>query len=278
MTACEVAFSVYKNKSRKSAPYVRRSFLKIDNQSYRLNHLILRIPARPNSYIYLTLQASEYHLSFISDPNLKRGEITITDRTVNIAFSRIIPLMQPEGTLGIDLNERNLTWSDTNGKSSQEDTSRVVELKERYKEVRSKIGRNTRCDKRIAKHLHGKYGKRERNRTIQELHRVSKIVVEHAKSGKLAIVLENLKGIRKLYRKGNGQGTLFRERMNSWLFSETQRQIEYKAAWLGVPVYHVNPRGTSRHCPDCGSLVVPLQDRKLYCTNCDKTWDRDVLA
>ncbi len=65
--------------------------------------------------------------------------------------------------------------------------------------------------------------------------------------------------------------------MNSWVFGETQRQIDYKARWVGIPDWYVNPRGSSSHCL-CGSRVVPLGDRKLYCPVCDKTWDRDDLA
>lgn len=33
LPACEVAYSVYRNKNRKSAPYIREAFLKIDNQT-----------------------------------------------------------------------------------------------------------------------------------------------------------------------------------------------------------------------------------------------------
>jgi putative transposase len=120
--------------------------------------------------------------------------------------------------------------------------------------------------------------RRQKNRTSQRFHKISKQIVRHAKESNLGIVMEDLKGIRKLYRKGNGQGRLFRGRMNSWSFYELQRQIEYKALWEGIPVTYVNPRGTSRNCPDCGSRVVPLQGRALFCTACDKTWDRDVLA
>ena len=58
--------------------------------------------------------------------------------------------------------------------------------------------------------LLAKYGKRERDRTSQALHRVTKRIVEHAKKNDYAIVMERLKGIRKLYRRGNGQGTSFR--------------------------------------------------------------------
>src|SRR2546425_12201141 len=56
LSACEVAYSVYRNKGRKSDPYIERAFLKLDNQSYSLNHLLLRIPTTPRHFVYLTLQ------------------------------------------------------------------------------------------------------------------------------------------------------------------------------------------------------------------------------
>src|SRR5438445_12130354 len=59
LSACEVAYSVYRNKGRKSDPYIERAFLKLDNQSYSLNHLLLRIPTTPRHFVYLTLQGLE---------------------------------------------------------------------------------------------------------------------------------------------------------------------------------------------------------------------------
>jgi len=51
LSACEVAYSAFKNAKRKSNPYVRRRFLKLGSHGYKLNHLILRIPTRPRNYI-----------------------------------------------------------------------------------------------------------------------------------------------------------------------------------------------------------------------------------
>ena len=278
LSACEVAYSLFRNRNLKSTPYVKKSFLKLDNQSYTLNHLILRIPTKPRRFIYLTLQGSDYHLSFIDDACLRKGSITVTERTANISFSTEDSQVKPMGFVGIDVNERNITTSDTLGNTRVYDTSEVVEIKERYKEIRAKIGRRTRQDNRVSQRLYAKYGLKEKNRTMQPLHRISKDIVRKAKENHLAIIMEDLKGIRKLYRKGNGQGKLFRGRMNSWVFHEDQRQIEYKAKWEGVLVIYLNPQGTSRNCPNCGSRVAPLRDRILFCPKCDKTWDRDVLA
>ncbi len=41
-------------------------------------------------------------------------------------------------------------------------------------------------------------------------------------------------GIRKIYRKGNGQGSRFRGRMNAWPFYRLRKFIEYKAGWEGL--------------------------------------------
>jgi hypothetical protein len=73
LSACEVAFAAYRNVDRKATPYFKRAFLKITAQSYKLDHLILRIPTTPRHYIYLTLKASDYHLSLIDDHNSGRA-------------------------------------------------------------------------------------------------------------------------------------------------------------------------------------------------------------
>ena len=278
LTACEVAYAAFKNKNRKSDPYVRRAFMKIDNQSYALTHVLLRIPYKPRQFVFLTLQGSDFHTDFIDDPDLRKGEITITPQFVNISLSKEKSEFEPLGHMGIDVNERNVTAFDTGGSSKAYDTSEVAEIKARYREARARIGKRTRQDQKVSQKLYAKYGRRERNRTVKRIHLVSKAIVSEAKEQKFGIVLEKLKGIRKMYHKGNCQGNSFRERMNSWPFYEFQRQVRYKAAWLGVPVLYVNPRGTSQNCPECGSRVVNLQERKLFCQQCDRIWDSDVLA
>lgn len=60
LSACEVAYSVYRNKRRKAVPYIDKAFLELDNQSYTLDHLLLRIPTTPRQFIFLTLQGSDY--------------------------------------------------------------------------------------------------------------------------------------------------------------------------------------------------------------------------
>ena len=277
LSACEIAYSVCKNRNRKSDPYLKRPFIKLDTQTYRLNYPSLRIPTRPRQFIDLLLKGSEYHLSFFNNSSLKRGSVTLTDESTSIAFSKETAQIEPLGKIGIDLNEKNITYSDSGGNMERLDTSEIVDIKARYKAIRAKIARHTQSDLRVQQRLLNKYGRRERDRTIRRLHKVSKAIVEYASRKKYWIVMENLKGIRRLYKRENSQGPAYRGRMNSWTFHEIQRQIEYKSAWHGVSVAYVSPRGTSRNCP-CGSRVVDLGNRHVWCPGCDKTWDRDVFA
>jgi hypothetical protein len=167
LSACEIAYSAYKNKNRRTAPYVKRAFLKLDNEAYRLDYLLLRIPTAPRRFIRLTLAGSNYHRSYLADENLKRCSVTITQSYVIIAFSREVKSVEPVGKIGVDVNERNVTWSDTAGRTRKEDTSAVAEIKACYREVRAKIASRTKNDRRTQRALLAKYGRRERDRTVQ---------------------------------------------------------------------------------------------------------------
>lgn len=252
--------------------------MKLDSQTYRLDHLILRIPTRPGCFVYLTLQGSDYHLSFVDDPTLKRGSITISECKVSLAISKNVKENAPVGHIGIGVNERNVTWAESTGQVHKDDTSEVAELRERYREIRAKIARRVRNDRRVQGRLLSKYGRREKQRTTGLIHPVTNRIVEKARTNQFGIVMENLKGIRKHYRKGNGQGRLYRGRLNSWVFREIQRQVEYKARWEGIPVLYINARGTSSKCPNCGSSLARLEGRRLMCPSCRQIEDRDVIA
>jgi putative transposase len=187
------------------------------------------------------------------------------------------------GTVGIDRNLRNLTVGNSD-QVTYYDMSKIVEIAENTKSVVKSFRRN---DVRIRQTISSKYGRRRIERVRQIIHRVTKRVVLEAKVKKQAIVFEEIRGIRNLYRKGNGRGRSFRERMNSWPFYEAKRQVEYKAAWEGVPVITLSrkeTRGTTMDCARCGErLQLPVRQdsdhyRQLWCDNCGRWRDRDLVA
>jgi putative transposase len=162
--------------------------------------------------------------------------------------------------------------------------SKAVEIAENTRNIVRSFRRN---DIRIRKRLAVKYGRRRQDRVRQILNRVSKNIVTDAKTNRHAIAFENISGIRKLYRRGNGQGRTFRGKMNSWSFYELKRQVEYKAAWEGVPVVTLSAketRGTTMDCPRCGERLQAAvrtdsrRYRQLWCEGCQRWEDRDLVA
>jgi putative transposase len=119
------------------------------------------------------------------------------------------------------------------------------------------------------------------------LHASMNFIVDTALRNGAALALEDLTDIRRMYRRGNGQGNDYRFRMNSWPHWRAKRMVEYKAAWKGVtviPLTKFDTYGSSSECSACGEkLRSPAKGdaehrRMLWCETC-KVWiDRDVNA
>ena len=107
-------------------------------------------------------------------------------------------------------------------------------------------------------------------------HRISKILVKIAYDTHRAIALEELGGIREAPVKGRKQ----RARHANWSFYQLRQYIVYKAERVGVPVIFVDPRNTSRTCPECG--CVDKANRKsqsvFLCTACNFSGNADIVA
>jgi len=266
----------YRKAKRKNPktkkPYVRKGFLSIGNQAYKILDGKLRLPTKPRKFVYVSL--NKHTLKVLSEPNLKLGSITLTASTVSISFSKETAEIEPCGYIGIDRNLDNVTTASSNNKVTKYDLSKATRIKATYRKVKSNFKRS---DVRVRRQLFRKYGEKQRNKVNQILHSVSKNIVQKAKENKFGIVMENLKGIRKLYRKGNGQGKRYRAKMNSWSFYTLQKQIEYKAKWEGIPVIYVPARNTSKKCSICGLDLIPEENRDLMCL-LHGLVDRDVNA
>ena len=256
-----------KKRPHAKKPHISRNHLIMDNQSYKIEHDTIRIPTEPTKYLFIRL--TRYVCSKIKDT--KTGSITITDDKIILSYSKDVPEQRPTGFIGIDRNLNNVTTYDSKGSSIVYDLSKAQGIIASYGRVKSKFRRN---DSRIGKKIFQKYGNLQKNRIHNILHYTSKKIT----SQDLGITMEDIKGIRKLYRKGNGQGKKYRSKMNSWSFYELQRQIEYKARWLGLPVNYVKSSGTSSRCAVCGSKLVSEDHRKMYCSFCNTSVDRDINA
>ena len=149
-----------------------------------------------------------------------------------------------EGALGVDLGVTNLAV-DSDGQIHS--ASHIHTVRHRHRRLRAKLqAQGTRSAKRKLKRLSGK----ERRFAKDTNHCISKKLVAKAKGTNRAIALEDLEGIRS-------RGTVRRAQratLHSWAFYQLRSFVTYKAKRVGVPVFLVDPRNTSRTCPAWGHV------------------------
>jgi len=258
-------------------PYLSKPML-VSGYGFKVQGGSLHIPIGVRRFERIPLNA--HTLAVISESGAEVRSFTLSERSLSLCIVKQVEEMkQAEGVIGVDRNLRNVTL----GSAEQVvyyDVSKAVEIADNTRSIIRSFKRN---DVRIRRELAGKYGRRRHERVRQILNRVSKSIVAYAKVRRQAIAFEDIGGIRKLYRRGNGQGRSFRGRMNSWPFSELKRQVEYKAAWEGVPVITLTAketRGTTMGCYRCGERLQDSRERPrvLWCLRCGRWEDRDLVA
>jgi putative transposase len=239
------------------------------------NGLSIPLPGRKRCDIPL----NNHTLSVLSEPGLKVRSFTLTATKLSLCISKEIAEVKCLDTAAVDRNLRNLTYGNEK-RVIQHDLSKSVNIGDTTRSILMSFRRN---DVRVRRDITSKYGRRRRNRTVQLLHQATKGIVVDALRNREAIVLEDIREIRKLYQKGKSLGRSLRASMNTWAFGEAQRQIEYKARWVGLPVIRLSRRetmGTSRACPRCGERLQSgkNQSRQLWCSICEVWMDRDMVA
>ena len=264
-----------REKPETKTPYAKKLML-TTYLGFKIDQGILTIPCGDKEYDreYEYVALNKHTLDVLSQPDIRIRSITLTPQTLGIVYSKEVVDVEPSGLIGIDRNLDNVAIATLEGGYKTYDLSEATQIKAKYREVKSHFKRN---DARIGRKIFGKYGRKQRNKVGQILNCVSKAIVEEAKAKGFGIVMENLKGIRKLYRKGNGQSRNYRAKLNGWSFYELQRQIEYKAKWQDIKVIYVPPHGTSSNCAICGSHVTECAERLVLCPT-HGFEDRDVNA
>jgi putative transposase len=172
----------------------------------RIEDGLLTLPAK------VKIPLNSHTVNVVSEPGLDLRSVTFNTTPLSIAFARPSEPMQSNGMIGLDTNLDNITLADTKGDTIRFDLSKVTRIRTKASQTKRRFRRR---DFRIRRSLYRKYGNLEEARVGWILHNVSSNIVKRAKEFKMAIAMENLTGIRKLYRKGNGQGKDYRFKMNS---------------------------------------------------------------
>ncbi|OLD01276.1 MAG: hypothetical protein AUJ07_11540 [Crenarchaeota archaeon 13_1_40CM_3_53_5] len=257
-------------------PYALRPQL-VSCYGFKVNNGGLEIPVSRGRRLSLPL--TKHTLAVVSEPGVQVRSFNLTRNRLCLSIAREALRIECASTVGVDRNLRNLTVGNDD-QTRHYDLSKTVRIAKTTMRIVASFKRD---DHRTRGIIASKYGERRTARTGHLLHTATKTIVALAVQRRQAIVLEDIQGIRCLYRKGNGQGRRHRGRMNGWSFSEAKRQLEYKARWVGLPIIRLSrreTRGSSVTCPRCGERLQSDKrlERKLWCGKCRIVMDRDRVA
>jgi len=175
-----------------------------------------------------------------------------------------------EDWLGVDLGIKNIA-ADSDGEVYS--GSQLKGLRHRYARIRTRL----QARKTEAAHKLLQKRKQKERRMAQHInHVISKRIVRKAQDTKRGVSLEDLKWIRARITARKPQ----RRTLHSWSFGQLRSFIEYKAKLAGVPVLFVDPRNTSRTCPECGCVDKrnrPTRD-SFRCVSCSFAGEADTVA
>lgn len=180
------------------------------------------------------------------------------------------PIGDPTEFLGIDLGIVHIA-ADSDGKIYS--GGQVNGIRKRHAKLRAKLqSKDTKASKRLLK----KRSEKERRFATHVNHVISKGVVAEAKDSGRGIALEDLTHIRDRISVRKAQ----RRQQHSWAFSQLRRFIEYKAKLAGVIVALVDPRNTSRTCPQCGFISRSNRSSQslFSCVSCNFSSLADTVA
>lgn len=207
----------------------------------------------------LKYQQGESHLCHINDIFYVHTTCEVPDSDEQLI----------EDFLGLDLGIRNIA-TDSDGESY----FGTALYKMRQKSLRTRASlqsKNTRGAKKVLKRISGK----ERTTARIVNHTISKAIVTKAKKEGKAIVLENLKGIRRTMNKRLHK--VQKGINNTWSFYQLKGFIEYKARRAGVQIIVVAPAYTSKTCSSCHHIGNRVGE-EFNCTNCGHSEHSDINA
>lgn len=207
------------------------------------------------------------------DRKVRETDLILRDRAFYLAAVVDAPEETPDdptGALGVDLGVIHLAVDSDGEFYSGEDVDKVRERTDNLKANLQKC--STKSAKRHLKKVSGRESRFRRNIN----HVISKRLVSKAKDTHRCIALEDLKGIGERTTVRHSQ----RRRHKSWAFNQIRQFISYKARIAGVVVEFVDPRNTSRTCPECGfvSKHNRVSQSSFVCQACGFASNADLTG
>jgi len=249
---------------------IRRDCIKIQQQDTKVSDYWARIPIHKKS-IWVAIQFPKQHkhllehsireCKILSKNNNWFLLITIqTETEIHTHYNSLI---------AIDLGEKNIATSVELKTNRVEFYGKKVRgVRRHYAWLRKRLG-NKKALKTIKK-----IGQKEQRIVNYHLHKISRDIVNRAKETNSAIVLGNLKGIRK---SAKNKGRRFNRIVSNMPYYKLTQYIEYKANDAGLQVVKISERNTSKTCSKCGSIGSRQKQSVFNCSHCGlKDYNADL--
>ncbi|MCI4351222.1 MAG: zinc ribbon domain-containing protein [Thermoplasmata archaeon] len=272
-----------------TVPYLRRLFLRTSHHCFHFDPQTgkLRLSLRSGEWISFQVHVAPYHRSILAKPGLRVTQLHLTPERAILIYGKPAPEpYAPESLLALDTNEGTLDGVTVAPKEGTHavrvDFSEIPTIQSCHAKRRRHLARKKATDRRVGKRLLNREGRREHDRVRSRLHPLTKQLVAVAAAHRAALAIEDLSQMPHPRRRGRlaRRKPSTRRRLSSWPRGELNRQLAYKAAEWGVPIYWVNPFRTSRTCPRCGGIAVPRSrvGPVFVCPQCAWSLDRQLNA
>jgi putative transposase len=257
MIANQVLRKYSHNKKLKNITSVK---LTIPSQGITIKDKEIRVPCLD---MVIPTDFFRYQFSKINQIEIDKEYLYITG-----TYKEPVPFV-PTCTVGVDLNTTGHCCV-----AACPETGKVLKLGKEALHIHKKYMKTRRYFQKQKKYKKLQQIKRRESNIIRNLnHKISKAVVEFAKTNNATINLEDLTGIRDTTKTSKS----FRYSLSSWNFYQLKQFISYKAKKFGVGTNLVDPRYTSQRCSKCGLLGI--RDGKGFkCPTCGHVDHADVNA
>jgi transposase len=243
-----------KGKTQLQKPEIRRPFVYVRRNLLRIEWdgeiLTITIPVSPRDPEPIVLAFRPHHkyrrlLDEWKAGRANMGEPTLTAHSLSIPLKFPDPIpYEPEGVIGIDSNEGNLTaFVTSTGEIREIDTGYVGKVNRDHlrREIKGTRGKhNPKAKKKIA----SKHRRIRREKTENFWHHLALALIAWALGMKAALALEDLRGMKE--RIGEGKSRRMRQRLlNFWSINDfpsdsgSQGEVLWGSGDLGGSAEHV---------------------------------------
>lgn len=273
-------------KNGGSKPIIKSLFARLDRYDTKvdLERGVVRIALWGRKYVTLRMLHRRSYLARFRGWSYYNLVLKWDSRERNlyacIMFRRDVEMKKISGFLALDINFDNVAVV-------IEKNQRIVAMKlfpmplrkalthkiwaERIQKRYPKIWR---FSKNILNAIR-KHHRRAHEILTQHLHRLANRIVDLAEKYRVAIVMEELTGLKNNCRRSRA----FNTKLSMFAYRRLQEYIRYKALERGIPVIVRPARGTSSKCPVCGGRLSYIGGKfRLVVCKCGYVGHRDITA